>query len=124
MIDVVAPLTGESGGGARIDGIMKEKYRQEGLTADSNAKESKEQVQVEVDIRVKCERPPYETYAWVWWAWWAHRRSPVGVVFALVQGVFAFSSVSPQWHFLLRSSSFSLVTELVRYVLRLARSQA
>ena len=53
----------------------------------------KDAVQVEVDIRAKCERPPFESYIWVWWAWWGHRRSPVGAIFSLVQGVMALSSV-------------------------------
>ncbi|WVQ80424.1 hypothetical protein IAT38_002529 [Cryptococcus sp. DSM 104549] len=44
------------------------------------------EARVEVDLRVKCERPPYEGYAWVWWAWWAHRRGPVAAVFGVVSG--------------------------------------
>jgi hypothetical protein len=50
-------------------------------------------VQAEVDLRVRCERPPFEGYQWVWWAWWAHRRSPLGSVYALVVGILAIVSV-------------------------------
>ncbi|ORX33590.1 hypothetical protein BD324DRAFT_217041 [Kockovaella imperatae] len=42
--------------------------------------------------QVMCERPPYEGYLWVWWAWWAHRKSPVGIVFSMAQGVMGMSS--------------------------------
>ncbi|KAK4685565.1 hypothetical protein P7C73_g4580, partial [Tremellales sp. Uapishka_1] len=53
---------------------------------------SSDLVVAEVDLRVKAERPPYEGYAWVWWAWWAHRRSPVGGIYALLAGVGSLSS--------------------------------
>lgn len=47
----------------------------------------------EVDMRVKCERPPYEEYLWVWWAWWGHRRSPVGWIFGLLVGGLSLATV-------------------------------
>lgn len=50
--------------------------------------------QAEVDIRVKCERPPYEDYYWLWWAWWAHRRSPLQAVYVLLTVIMALASVS------------------------------
>ena len=57
--------------------------------------QGKDLVQVEVDIMPQCERAPYAGYMWVWWAWWAHRRSPVGVIFALVTSIFALCTASP-----------------------------
>jgi hypothetical protein len=51
-------------------------------------------VQKEVDLRMRCERPPYEAYGWVWWAWWAHRRGPVGHAFGGLVGVVALCTVS------------------------------
>ncbi|OCF36081.1 hypothetical protein I316_01953 [Kwoniella heveanensis BCC8398] len=48
--------------------------------------EGVDSVMVEVEMRVKCQRVPYEGYEWVWWAWWAHRRSPVGPLFGLSTG--------------------------------------
>jgi hypothetical protein len=43
-------------------------------------------VQKEVDIRARCERPPFEEYIWLWWAWWAFRRGPVGHIYGMVTG--------------------------------------
>lgn len=51
-------------------------------------------VQVEVDIQVRCERIPGESYVWVWWAWWGHRRGPVGEVYVLILGLTALCGVS------------------------------
>jgi hypothetical protein len=36
----------------------------------------------------------------VWWAWWAHRRGPVGHLFAALIGVIGLCAVSPgcTWH--------------------------
>ncbi|WVF66437.1 hypothetical protein IAT40_001177 [Kwoniella sp. CBS 6097] len=48
--------------------------------------EAKDPVELEVEMRVKCQRVPYEGYEWVWWAWWAHRRGPVGPLFGLLTG--------------------------------------
>lgn len=63
-----------------------------------------DQVQKEVDIRARCERPPFEEYVWVWWAWWAFRRGPVAHIYALVVGSLSLATVSP--HTLNTSNSF------------------
>ncbi|KIR98175.1 hypothetical protein L804_04637 [Cryptococcus deuterogattii 2001/935-1] len=47
----------------------------------------------EVDMRVKCERPPYEECLWVWWAWWGHRRAPVGWILGLLVGGLSLATV-------------------------------
>lgn len=52
-----------------------------------------EEVQAEVDMRVRCERPPFESWEWVWWAWWAHKRGPVGHVFASFAGLMSLVTV-------------------------------
>lgn len=53
-----------------------------------------EAIQKEVDLRVRTERTPYEAYGWVWWAWWAHRRGPVGHIFALAVGLIGVCTAS------------------------------
>jgi hypothetical protein len=63
----------------------KSKYQEEGL----------DPVQLEVDLRARCERPPYESYHWVWWAWWAQRRGPLGEAFAAVTAITGLCTVSP-----------------------------
>ncbi|WWC85716.1 uncharacterized protein L201_000582 [Kwoniella dendrophila CBS 6074] len=50
-------------------------------------KDEDESVVAEVDIRVKCERFPYQNYQWVWWAWWGHNKSPLESVFANLVGI-------------------------------------
>jgi len=60
----------------------------------NGAKEEKvDSAQVEVDLRVRCERPPFESYLWVWWAWWAHRRSPLGAFYAALVILLAIITV-------------------------------
>jgi predicted membrane metal-binding protein len=51
-------------------------------------------VQKEVDIRARCERPPFEEYIWLWWAWWAFRRGPVRHVYGFVTGGLGLVAVS------------------------------
>lgn len=51
-------------------------------------------VQREVDIRARCERPPFEEYIWLWWAWWAFRKGPVGHIYGFVTGGLAVICVS------------------------------
>ncbi|WWC58023.1 uncharacterized protein I303_100558 [Kwoniella dejecticola CBS 10117] len=45
---------------------------------------------VEVDLRVKCQRFPYESYLWVWWAWWGHRRAPIQSIFGVLVGILSW----------------------------------
>lgn len=47
-----------------------------------------------MDIRARCERPPFEEYIWVWWAWWAMRRGPVGHIYGIVTGGLSLVCVS------------------------------
>ncbi|WVQ94052.1 hypothetical protein IAU59_001130 [Kwoniella sp. CBS 9459] len=54
--------------------------------------QQRDPVMVEVEMRVKCQRVPYEGYEWVWWAWWAHRRGPVGPLFGLLTGALAIGT--------------------------------
>ncbi|WRT63621.1 uncharacterized protein IL334_000544 [Kwoniella shivajii] len=54
--------------------------------------EGKDLVVAEVDLRVKCERIPYEGYEWVWWAWWGHRRSPLQSIFAHLVGILGLAT--------------------------------
>ena len=65
----------------------------QGALLAPNGAPGKTTEQAEVDIRVRCEKPPFESMEWVWWAWWAHRRSPVGHIFAVLTGVLALASV-------------------------------
>ena len=71
-----------------------------GFTAASRTKvrgvsiSSRQILQKEVDLRVRCERDPYEAYYWVWWAWWGHRRSGLGEVFAMIVGLMGICTVS------------------------------
>jgi hypothetical protein len=51
-------------------------------------------VQQEVNIRARCERPPFEEYIWVWWAWWGLRKGPVGHIYGLVTGSLSIGCVS------------------------------
>ncbi|WVW81693.1 hypothetical protein I302_103688 [Kwoniella bestiolae CBS 10118] len=53
----------------------------------------------EVDLRVRCERFPYESYLWVWWAWWGHRRSPLEHVFGNLVGVLGIATFSMTYRF-------------------------
>lgn len=66
------------------------------LQAEGEAEE--DVVQKEVDIRARCERPPFEEYIWVWWAWWGFRRGPIGHAYAMVVGVLSVASVSHHRH--------------------------
>ncbi|WWD22346.1 hypothetical protein CI109_106837 [Kwoniella shandongensis] len=80
-------------------------------TNDENQNEDKDErtnakIVAEVNLRVQCERQPYDGYLWVWWAWWAHRRGPVGVIFALLAG------------------SFSIVTFIMVFIFRRAIEDA
>ncbi|WWC66926.1 uncharacterized protein I206_100833 [Kwoniella pini CBS 10737] len=61
--------------------------KKESKSPSNNSSDANDHVIAEVDLRVKCERFPYESYLWVWWAWWAHRRSPVGHVFGCLVGL-------------------------------------
>lgn len=65
---------------------------QDGPADKEVAEEDK--VQKEVDIRARCERPPFEEYIWVWWAWWGFRRGPVGHGYAAVVGFLSLGAVS------------------------------
>ncbi len=73
--------------------------RIESEIGDEASKTVIDTVQAEVDLRVRCERPPFEGYLWVWWAWWAHRRSPLGGVYAVLVGVLAIVAASPSDQF-------------------------
>jgi hypothetical protein len=70
-------------------------HHSDGLEDGTNEGETRlDEVQMEVDLRVRCERPPFESYGWVWWAWWAHRRGPVGEVFATAVAFVGLCAVS------------------------------
>ena len=64
------------------------------LKPNGGREERPELAQIEVDLRVRCERPPFESYLWVWWAWWAHRRSPLGPLYAAMMALLAVITVS------------------------------
>jgi hypothetical protein len=61
---------------------------------EEEGRERVEGIQREVDIRARCERPPFEEYIWVWWAWWAMRRGPVGHIYGIVTGSLSIVCVS------------------------------
>lgn len=61
---------------------------------EQEGREKEDQVQREVDIRARCERPPFEEYIWVWWSWWAFRRGPIGHLYGVVTGSLAVVCVS------------------------------
>lgn len=79
--DPLPPLTGFTAASRPI-------VRRGGVT-------SRQILQKEVDMRIRCERDPYEAYYWVWWAWWAHRRSGLGELFALIVGLMGIGTVRP-----------------------------
>jgi hypothetical protein len=62
---------------------------------EEEGRERVEGIQREVDIRARCERPPFEEYIWVWWSWWAMRRGPVGHIYGIVTGSLSIVCVSP-----------------------------
>ena len=67
-------------------------------TADSSHRHAAgSEIQAEVDLRPRCENTPFEGYLWVWWAWWAHRRGPLGWVFAVLTSVLGVISVRRFW---------------------------
>ncbi|WWC97157.1 hypothetical protein V866_004036 [Kwoniella sp. B9012] len=82
------------------DNKNKEKDKKNSSTSSaSNCGLEKDPIVAEVDLRVKCERFPYESYLWVWWAWWGHRRSPIGWGFANIVGVLGIATTAMTYKF-------------------------
>ncbi|KAK6905109.1 hypothetical protein I204_07903 [Kwoniella mangroviensis CBS 8886] len=81
------------------DKSKKKKKNEKSTGFGSNSGMEKDPIVAEVDLRVKCERFPYEGYLWVWWAWWGHRRSPIGWGFANILGVLGIATFAMTYKF-------------------------
>ncbi|WVQ64713.1 uncharacterized protein L199_002880 [Kwoniella botswanensis] len=81
------------------DRTTNKKKKNSSTSSSSSCDSEKDRIVTEVDLRVKCERFPYESYLWVWWAWWGHRRSPIGWGFANIVGVLGITTFALTYKF-------------------------